>query len=169
MEIFKKIKGYEGLYQISNYGRVYSTKRKKPRFITGMNSFGYKRVRLRDSKGVDTDFFVHRLVALHFIEMIEGKDFVNHKDFDRANNHVDNLEWCTQGENIRHARKHGRIKMTEEGKRRVLEALQKPVIDLQTGIEYDSLSQACRCLNLLHNTQWYKIKRKQKDKRFQFV
>jgi len=169
MEIFKDIKGFEGFYQISNYGRVYSTKRKKPRIINGMNQNNYRCVRLKDKNGSNINIFVHRLVALHFLPIIQGKNVVNHKDFNRSNNHVDNLEWCTQKENMQHAHQNGRIKITEEFRKKSLEAIQKPVIDLQSGIVYDSLTIACKTLGIHPNSEWYRIKRNQKDKRFTFA
>ena len=169
MEIFKDIKGFEGLYQISNYGRVYSTKREKPRIIKGMNCHNYNRVRLRDKNGVDHNILTHRLVAMHFLPIIAGKNTVNHKDFNRSNNHVDNLEWCTQKENMQHAHQNGRIKITQEFRKKSLEARQKPVLDLLSGITYNSLTIACKTLGIHPNSEWYRIKRNQKDKRFIFV
>ena len=49
---------------------------------------------------------VHRVIALAFIPQIESKDFINHKDGNKQNNSVDNLEWCTRSENMKHAYKH---------------------------------------------------------------
>jgi hypothetical protein len=169
MEIFKDIKGFEGLYQISNYGRVYSTKRKKPRIINGMNRNDYRVVRLKDKNDVQHNILVHRLVALHFLNIIEDKNVVNHKDFNRSNNHVDNLEWCTQKENMQHAHQNGRIKSYEEFIKKGLEARQKPVIDLLSGITYKSLTIACKTLGIHPNSEWYRIKRNQKEKRFTFA
>ena len=67
-----------------------------------INSYGYRVVRLTKS-GRPKDKKVHRLVALAFIPTISGKDFVNHKDGNKLNNYVGNLEWVTRGENNRHA------------------------------------------------------------------
>ena len=169
MEIFKDIQGYEGLYQVSNYGRVKSLKRKKHRIIEGRLCKGYPRVRLLNSKGDWHDILVHRLVCTTFIENPDNKPNVNHKDFNRSNNHMSNLEWCTQAENLQHARNHGKIKMTEKGKRNRLQKIQKPVIDLQTGIMYDSLVMGCEALNIHRNSEWYRIHRNQKNKRFQYL
>lgn len=74
------------------------------------NKKGYSEIKLR-KPGVYQRFFVHRLVAMHFITEIEGKDFVNHKDKDRKNNDVTNLEWCTHQENCDH--RDGRVNSDE--------------------------------------------------------
>lgn len=99
MEIWKDIKGYEGLYQVSNLGRV----RSKTKLLhLNTNTYGYKHVTL--SKGnVKKTILVHRLVASSFIENPIGLPQINHKDGDKSNNTVGNLEWVTQGENNRHA------------------------------------------------------------------
>lgn len=112
MEVWKDVNGYEGLYQVSNYGNVRSLKREvtqgkygKTRTVgdTQMKPFdnghGYQTVSFsREQKR--KNFYVHRLVAEHFVENVGGLKYVNHKDYDPANNHADNLEWCTQQENI---------------------------------------------------------------------
>lgn len=102
-EIWKDIAGYEGLFQVSNLGRVKSLPRKnvtKEKILNGGdNGDGYIRVSLSNKF-----YYVHRLVADAFIPKIEGKDFVNHKDEVKSNNNVDNLEWCTNQENIIHSR-----------------------------------------------------------------
>lgn len=99
MEIWKDIRGYEGLYQVSNLGRV----RSKTKLLhLNTNTYGYKHVTL--SKGnVQKTVLVHRLVASTFIENPIGLPQINHKDGDKSNNTVGNLEWVTQGGNNRHA------------------------------------------------------------------
>lgn len=105
----RPIKGYEGRYSVDNFGIVYTTRR---RGSTGgvlpqrLNSTGYYRVDLQD-KNKRRSVFVHRLVAEAFIEKEPSRDFVNHKDGNKLNNRVDNLEWCTRSENIVHAYKTG--------------------------------------------------------------
>jgi hypothetical protein len=107
MEVFKKIKGYEGRYEISNQGRIKSITRNviiKPQLDRG----GYLRVCLfKDGK--KTTKKVHRLVSEVFIGDIEGMT-VNHKDFNKQNNRVSNLELITMEENYRHAYSMGRMK-----------------------------------------------------------
>ena len=87
-------------YLIYDDGRVYNTKTNK--FLSGdKNSCGYSRVMLYGNN-IKRRFFRHRLVAEYFIPNPENKLFVNHKDGNKHNNSVHNLEWCTQSENEKH-------------------------------------------------------------------
>lgn len=93
------ISGFEGLYEISNFGRVKSLGNgityKTQRIIKQLkNPCGYLKVDLSKNGKVKL-FFVHRLVAIAFLENQENLPFVNHKDEDKQNNHVDNLECCS--------------------------------------------------------------------------
>lgn len=108
-EIWKDIEGYEGLYQVSNLGKVRSlvshwgNKLLVPRIKkAALNSKGYERVGLSKNKRM-IQIFVHRLVAIAFIPNPENKPCVNHIDGNHRNNCADNLEWCMQKENIKHA------------------------------------------------------------------
>ena len=97
MEIFKDIKGYPG-YQISNMGRVWSTKRN--RYMKPVpNNNGYLQIKLIAANGKRKGELVHRLVALHFIDNPEGKAEVNHINHIRDDNRVENLEWVSKSEN----------------------------------------------------------------------
>ena len=104
-EIWKDIVGYEGLYQVSNLGRVKSVKRNK--ILSQKHNWdGYLRIQLwRNNKNKYVS--IHRLVAEAFIENPNKKPFINHIDGNKQNNNVDNLEWCTQKENIKHAFDNG--------------------------------------------------------------
>ena len=100
----KDIEGYEGLYAVTDDGRVWGHKRKQ--FLKSCpNGRGYYVVTLR-GKGKATKS-VHRLVAEAFIERLSGKEQVNHIDGDKANNHASNLEWCSSSENSRHSWDNG--------------------------------------------------------------
>lgn len=113
-EEWKDIIGYEGVYQISNLGRVKSlpriiqssnkghvyTKRVFPRFLhPNIDAFGYLNVNLYKGKKCLTKK-IHRLVAEHFIPNPNGYNVINHKDENKTNNVVTNLEWCTQDYNV---------------------------------------------------------------------
>lgn len=105
IEKWKDIKGYEGLYQVSNLGRVKSL-RKGLILKQSHTSTGYMKVELYKNKK-RKGFKVHRLVAFAFIKLKEGKEIINHKDGNPLNNKSNNLEWCTQKENVQHAIKTG--------------------------------------------------------------
>jgi len=102
-EIWKDVNGYEGLYQVSNLGRVESLQRDvnlilKPR----LRRDGYLIVSLSKNGKVKSKP-IHRLVATAFIPNPDNKKTVNHKDGNKLNNHVTNLEWNTSSENNKHA------------------------------------------------------------------
>ncbi len=109
-EIWKDIKDYEGLYQISNMGRVRSLERQTShghklieRILTPVNDKdGYLGIRI-SKDGTAKGFKIHRLVANAFIPNLENKPTVNHIDGNKKNNAVCNLEWATHSENARHA------------------------------------------------------------------
>jgi hypothetical protein len=126
MEIWKDIKGYEGLYQISNYGRVKSLKRiikdKNNRSIPikekilklNDNGLGYKFICLTDNNNKKKKFYIHRLVAIMFIPSEEGKDIINHLDCNPSNNYYKNLEWTTKKGNTEYMIKLNRNVRTKE-------------------------------------------------------
>ena len=100
-EIWRPIEGYEGLYEISSYGRVKSVDRydRRNQFRKGKllknkdNGNGYLICSL-SKNGIVKNKYIHRLVAEAFIERADGLYEVNHKDENKKNNSVDNLEWC---------------------------------------------------------------------------
>lgn len=106
-ECAKFIEGYEGLYSIDRNGRIYSHKRNKYLSLKPASINGYVQVVLYKDGKVRM-FGVHRLVAKTFIPNPNDLPVVNHRDNNRANNRVDNLEWCTQKENVHHAIAEGR-------------------------------------------------------------
>lgn len=122
-EVFKDVLGYEGLYQVSNLGRVKSLKRKnifycalkkeylerptKEKILSfNKSKRGYFQVCLTKN-GKSKTYTVHRLVAEVFIDNPLNKKTVNHIDGNKENNCANNLEWTTIGENIRHAFDNG--------------------------------------------------------------
>ena len=122
-EIWKDVKDYEGLYQISNLGNI-----RKMRFINNItnkekqfnikpqiNNSGYYRVMLFKN-GNYKNKLLHRIVAETFINNPDKKNQVNHKDGNKLNNCVQNLEWCSQSENMKHAYKNKLAKSYATGK-----------------------------------------------------
>jgi len=172
IEIFKKIENYPN-YQVSNYGYVkslYTGKVLKESF----DKRGYPRVKLYNVLGSKT-FRIHRLVAIHFIENPDNKEQVNHIDGNKLNNKAFNLEWNTCKENIIHANINGLYKEKNKAigdKARIRlkgkSFNHKNVLDLQTGIFYESLTKACSIYNLSYSTE-VKRTRKQKNNRFQYI
>lgn len=98
-EVWKNISGYEGLYWVSNLGRIKS--KRKLLKQSNRNKFGYKVVSL-SKNNVVSSVSVHRLVASYFVPNQENKPQVGHLDNNPANNRADNLEWNTQGENLKY-------------------------------------------------------------------
>lgn len=129
-EIWKDIKGYEGLYQVSNFGRVKSVKRKcksihghrtvpEKIYSISLDSYGYPIVSLHKD-GKKKTRTVHRIVAEAFIENPLNLPQINHKDENKTNNCADNLEWCDNKYNLNYGTRNDRIKKTQ----------QKPVLQL---------------------------------------
>lgn len=104
MEIWKDIENYEGVYQVSNYGRIKSFAQKslgKIKIPHILNK-GYLRIGL-DKNANEVLYLVHRLVAMAFIPNPFKKPQINHKNSNKQDNKVQNLEWCTNGENLKHS------------------------------------------------------------------
>lgn len=101
-EVWKPVVGYEGLYEVSNMGRIKSLVKANPAIMTPRyGSRGYKNVLLSKS-GERHTFTVHRLVATAFCKRGESAQCVNHLDGNKLNNVADNLEWTTFAKNILH-------------------------------------------------------------------
>lgn len=130
-EVWKPVLGYEELYEVSNFGNVKSKDRKvfngkgyyikKGRLLKkSLTTTGYWKVELYKN-GKKRSKRVHRLVAETFIPKIKGKELINHKDGNPLNNHVSNLEWCDQSENMLHANRIGlRANKFHKYKKRIL-------------------------------------------------
>jgi len=105
-EVWKDIKGYEGLYRISNYGNVFNIIKNnlQNKYLKGRGVY-YNVVSLNKNKH-NTQFLVHRLVLMHFGRMPLPGEESNHIDFNPLNNRIDNLEWVTSSQNSLHSREH---------------------------------------------------------------
>lgn len=138
MEIWKDIVGYEGIYQISNFGRVKSLKGNEKFLKPRKNKLGYLLVALCKS-GKRKESYIHRLVAMMFIKNPLNKPYINHIDCNPSNNNMNNLEWCTAKENMEYASKLERMHNTP-----------LIAINLITGEQtyFNSQNEAGRQLNL---------------------
>lgn len=152
-EIWKDIKGYEGIYQVSNIGRVRSfdryTRGLKKMFKPGcirkpFDTTGYESVALSNSG--DKTFMVHRLVADAFIPNPKGLPCVNHIDGNKKNNVVSNLEWVTYSENTRHAIRIGLIDVEQSriNGRKSVEITGHPLKCTDSGEVFESVRNAYR-------------------------
>lgn len=121
IEEWRDIKGYEGLYQVSNKGNVRHVKFNR---LLKPSKSGQYSIAILSKGGKKVGKSVHRLVAEAFIPNPNNLPVINHIDQDKHNNTVENLEWCTQSYNIRYSRKPKK---------------QKKIINLLTGEEYDSV------------------------------
>lgn len=162
MEVWKDIVGYEGLYQVSDKGNVRSlswkhTGETKNLFLKPTKD-GYRQVELAFT-GKAKMFLVHRLVAQAFIPNPEELPQINHKDFCRANNSVDNLEWCTALYNVHYSAEHNKLTKgcPRNGKLKTLKINQlslsgelikvwdcSQTVFKETGMSSWSISQCCR-------------------------
>lgn len=174
-EIWKPIKGYEGAYEVSNLGRVKALSRivnvnnngyfTQPEKIKAQSNHyrGYKTVGLKYN-GTKKTAYVHRLVAETFLPNPDNLPQVNHKDEDKTNNCVENLEWCTNDYNIHYGTATVRNSLANKGK------IPPNAIKIQHNDKiYDSISKAELDTNLssymikkycndINNDNWKYIK-----------
>lgn len=155
MEIWKKIEGHEQ-YEVSNYGRVRSKRKVLKPFVNGR---GYYRVEI----GHKNLRFVHRLVAEAFIENPNGYPIINHKDEDKTNNHVSNLEWCTHKYNSNYGTTP--IRCSEKSRMPVIQVLPNGeivkweslrAIERELGYSHANISKACKgYYKKAYKCKWY--------------
>ena len=163
-EVWKDVKGYEGLYQVSNYGRVKSLersvnnnknggKRKLPEriIVPTDNGNGYKIVGLHKERK-RKNFYLHRLVAEHFLLNPQNKKYINHLDYDTSNNTVTNLEWCTQKENVAYSVSHmkkprKKYKPTNTGEKYISKKISRNKTYYVVNIATKGICKYFKCLN----------------------
>lgn len=151
MEEFKEIPGFEGLYEVSTLGNVRNSRTNKV-FKQSINSKGYVQICLQKQKK-QISIKVHRLVALTFIPITNiNKNQINHIDGNKLNNNVNNLEWVTCKENIKHAHKMRLNSISNTCRNNSIIASNKLVLDIITGIYYTSCTEASKLFNLPFST-----------------
>lgn len=124
--MIKSVIGYEGLYEVTSDGDIFSVDRytkdgkhlKRKKIKGGKFSNGYEFVCLRKD-GVNHNCLKHRIIAESFIPNPNNLPIVNHIDGDKQNNNVNNLEWCTQGYNLKHAIQIGLVESQCKIRRKV--------------------------------------------------
>lgn len=157
MEIWKDIKGYENIYQVSNLGNVrsldridkYKNRPLKGKLIKPYNNNGYSIAKLWQNNKYKM-LSIHRLVAIAFIDNIYKKPCVNHINGIKNDNRIDNLEWCTHKENIQHAFDTGlAVNKGMKGEKNPMfgntygkNHKAKIVLDLNTGVFYSCAKEA---------------------------
>lgn len=161
-EQWKAIAECNGEYHISDQGRAKSYKCGKERILKPILSgeSGYLRIRIRGGK--QEMYSIHRLVAETFVPNPDKKPQVNHKDGNKLNNHVSNLEWTTSKENLQHAWKNGLCES-------IRLASSKPVIDIITNKKYDSLTLACEDIGESYNCHALRYRHNSKLQRFFYI
>ena len=155
MEKWETIKGYNGCYLISDFGNTKSTNKRviingklltinREKVLTPKKTKnGYLQITIKYESKVKS-YLIHRLVAISFIENKLNKKCVNHKDLDKTNNRVTNLEWVTHSENTKHFFING-LPYNRFGKNN---GRAKKVIDIKTGIIYETISDALKSINI---------------------
>ena len=111
-KIWKPIIGYENLYKINNYGEVLSLRSNKI-LKPNNNGIGYFIIQLCKN-GKRKNYLIHRLVAEHFLDNPNNLAEVNHKDEDKSNNFVNNLEWCKHKYNMNYKQLQKRQQISKE-------------------------------------------------------
>lgn len=161
MEIWRPITGTKGFIEVSNKGRARSLLRGTPKVLkTQVDNKGYHRVRVTIEREKVT-YKVHREVARVFIPNPDGLPQVNHKDGNKSNNSVDNLEWITNKDNAHHAIANGLWEAVLEGSRKENESRKRPVIAYcgETSRHFNSVSEAEQYFDSRHISDVLKGKR----------
>ena len=165
MEKFKILNSIP-LYEVSNYGnvrRIGSKSNLKP----SNQKNGYLALCLY-SKNTQHKRYVHRLVAEVFLGEVQGM-VINHKDGNKVNNTLQNLEIVTSSENNKHAYDTGLRTFTTTQRSALIKSRQKQVLDIETGIFYDSLADGCKFTHENYNAMRKRIMRKSKNVRLVYV
>lgn len=166
-EVWMDIKGYEGLYQVSNHGRVKSLERKVKngrgiRIVnekilkSKINNDGYHRITIIKNNKYKA-YLIHRLVASHFIINFNNKKDVYHIDGDKLNNYYENLGLCNRKDTIKRAWENGRCENVRKSISKIGKKYgsinskkyrSKKVTCIETGITYNSATEVGIQLNI---------------------
>lgn len=171
-EVWKTAIGYEGIFEVSNLGRLKQLPRlvlhkrtycnlyarvKEKIFENRRNVCWYARITYKKKAQ-----YLHRAIAEAFIPNPQNKPAVNHINGDKTDNRVKNLEWCTFSENIIHCHNTGLMPKYERNLAPAWDANSRPVIHLDAGVYYDSLSEAARIWGIHGGTLRSRLNRRLK-------
>jgi hypothetical protein len=166
-EIWRDVKGFEGIYMVSNLGKVKRLYKGKIRFPTGSpnkNRFNYVYINL-ETAAKRKNVLLHRLVAQHFIPNPKNKPCVNHIDFNVSHNFSSNLEWCTHKENMQHTVRAGRSAKQRGEKAPCSKLTLKKVRaireDLEAGMTYMTIARK-------HGTNYSNVAHIKRGSRWQY-
>lgn len=164
------ISDYPG-YSISDQGQVRNNVTGRILKNCTLNT-GYQQVVLCDAEGHHRKA-VHRLVAKEFVDNPRGCELVNHIDGNKSNNRFDNLEWCTQSENMQHAYRTGLQKpirsQIEYSLSRASEKRKRPVRNIETGAYYPSILECANAEGLAHSAVSFHLSGHAKRPRFEYA
>lgn len=160
-EIWKDIKGFEGLYQVSNMGRVKSLGRlvatkngktycvKEKIMSIHIDKQGYQCVHLRKSGGFQYEKKIHQLVGIAFIPNPDNKPFIDHINTIRDDNRIENLRWCTSKENSNNSLTKIKMSSSQKGKTGVISNHHKSIMqfDINGNLlkQWDTITEAAKC------------------------
>lgn len=153
-EIWKDIQGYEGLYQVSNLGRIKSL----PRNTTnggilkfGYNNDGYNQVCLYNGKGESKTYRVCRIVASHFVLNTYNLPEVNHKDKNVKNDIFTNLEWCNRKYNVNYSKARKVKSIDDAGNETIYNSIYETRL---YGYNYGNVNRCCKDGNKHKGLRW---------------
>lgn len=156
-EIWKEIDGYNGVYQVSNLGKVRKSASLKPIAIC-LNTTGYEQVNLSDGF-TRKKLLVHRLVAQAFIPNPNNLPQINHIDENKRNNKVSNLEWCDASYNNNYGAHNANVSNTKS----------TPVLCLETNEIFKNTAMAARSINVRYNAVYQAMLENRPCKGFTFI
>ena len=159
-EIWRSIKGYEGLYEISNFGNVKTLR--ENRLLKINTSAEYNMVKLYKNKKYKM-LYVHRLVAENFVENPNNYLLVNHKDENKRNNYASNLEWCTKIYNCNYGKRNERMskslsqyKIVQKNKQGEIIKIWQNIWDLEHSTMFKQRNIRKCCQNIYKYAYGYK-------------
>lgn len=167
---WRTITEYPG-YSVNNHGEVRNNQTNRVLKNQTLNN-GYQTVTLCDANGHHPKS-VHRLVAKEFVDNPRRCELINHIDGNKSNNNADNLEWCTQSENMKHAYRTGLQKpirsQIEYSLARAAVKRKRPVRNIETGVCYPSIKECAEAEGVVHSAVSFHLAGRSRKRRFEYA